>query len=349
MFSKFVARRIIDSLITYSIIIFMYSAVLNTSLESTVHGDIAAMTRDFISMIDMTKHTPEDVPQLKEEYKKSLEHHYGLDQPSIIRILHRTYRTLTFDFGESASQITVGRSRMVHDIILEALPLTLLLFVTSSIFSTFLGIAVGIRKARFSGTLYDKSTSILTMIFFGAPAWWVGSFMIIIFGFKLGWFPLGSLQSTPPKEGLMHYFDILHHLALPVITMIFVRFWGTAYLVKNMIMVPLQEDFVMAARGRGIPERKVLKKHAFKTAMPAIMTMGVLTVVTSIAGDLPLENVFSWPGLGTVMWKALLYNDIPLMMGILTLITILYMSALFLLDIIYGILDPRIRVGAPAN
>ena len=307
-------------------------------MEATVEGQIAFMLRGFMMTVDAKDMTPEELIEAKKAYEHGIRAHYWLDQPAFLRILRRTQMTICFDFGNGYSYKPVNKA------IFEALPLTLLLFVTSSVISVFIGIGVGVRKARYSGTLYDKATSLFTMIFFGTPAWWMGSLMIIVFAFGLKWFPVGALHSSPPLKGIMYYLDSIYHLMLPVLTLIIVRFWGTAFLVKNMVMIPLQEDYIMAARGRGIPEKKVIKKHALRTAMPGIMTMGILAVVSSIAGDIPVENVFSWQGIGNVFWRALKVNDIPTMLGILTIITILYMVALLLLDILYGILDPRIRV-----
>ncbi len=336
--AKFVLKRTIGCLITYVLIILMYCIVLNISLEATVEGQIDYMVRSSMMGTNRDDLSPEQTIEMKKNIEQNLRSYYWLDKPPLQRILKRVFMTLTFDFGLSSEL------KPVHETILEALPFTLLLFVTSSVFSVFIGVMVGVRKAKYSGSVYDKSTSLFTMIFFGTPAWWMGSILIIIFAYNLKWFPVGALHSSPPLTGIEYYLDSIYHLMLPVLTLILVRFWGTAYLVKNMVMVPLQEDFIMAARGRGIPEKKILKKHALRTAAPGIMTMGILTVVSSIAGDIPVENIFSWNGIGKVFWRALTLNDIPTMLGVLTLITILYMAALLLLDIIYGILDPRIRV-----
>jgi len=355
---KFIIKKIIGSLITYVLIIFMYNIILNASLEATAESQIAYMCKGYVMGLTnerlqrTVKRLNEggiemeetDIPLLKKLFEKELRKVLWLDQPSFLRILRRTYMTLTFDFGVSGSVVTGYGSNMVSDVIFEALPLTLLLFVVSCVFSVFIGIAVGIKKARSPGSLYDKSSSIFTMLFFGTPVWWVGALMILLFSIHWKIFPSGAMYSFPRPQGIMYFIDAAYHLVLPVLTMVLIKFWGISFIVKNLVIVPLQEEYVTAARGRGIPEKKVVRHHALRTAAPAIMTMGILTIVTSIAGDIPIEKVFAWKGLGTILWMALQRNDIPMMLGVLTLITIIYMSALFLLDILYGFLDPRIRI-----
>ena len=155
-----------------------------------------------------------------------------------------------------------------------------------------------------------------------------------------------SLSPTP--QGLAGFFDFLWHLSLPLLTLVLLTVWGTGYLTRNIVLSNLQEDYVMAARARGISERRVLFGHTLRTAMPAIMTLAVLGLFSSIAGNIIVEGIFGWPGIGKLYFVAVQANDVPILMATLSIETLFNMLGFILLDIIYGFLDPRIKVGGKA-
>ena len=154
-----------------------------------------------------------------------------------------------------------------------------------------------------------------------------------------------AVHSIPPPTGFAYYTDLLRHMALPVLTLVLIGFWGSAFLIRNIVLGILQEDYIMAARTRGIPERKVLYGHAMRTAAPPIVTMALLSLLASVGGNIIFEGIFSWPGLGNLYWISIEQNDIPVLMGNLFVTTALYIGGLVILDLIYGFLDPRIKVG----
>jgi len=188
------------------------------------------------------------------------------------------------------------------------------------------------------------------MVVYGMPSWWLGMLMIMVFSYIFKIFPSGGLTSTPPPPaGTWAFFiDSLYHLILPVITLVVIGFWGRAFLTRNIVLSTLQEDYIMSARARGVPERKVLYGHALRSAAPPIVTMGLLALIVSFSGNILFEGIFSWPGMGNLYWVAVQQNDIPVLMGNLSLTTGLYISGLAILDLIYGFLDPRIKVGGKA-
>ncbi|GAH35501.1 unnamed protein product, partial [marine sediment metagenome] len=196
-----------------------------------------------------------------------------------------------------------------------------------------------------AGGLMDKTTSIGTMIVYGMPSWWLGMLVIMFFAYTVKIFPSGGVHSVPPPTGFAYYIDLLHHMTLPVLTLVLIGFWGSAFLIRNIMLGILQEDYIMAARTRGIPERKVLYGHAMRTAAPPIVTMALLSLLASVGGNIIFEGIFSWPGLGNLYWIAIEQNDIPVLMGNLFITTALYIGGLVTLDLIYGFLDPRIKVG----
>ncbi len=170
----------------------------------------------------------------------------------------------------------------------------------------------------------------------------MGSFYIFVY--KLNILPFGSLHSSPLPEGVIAiFFDRIKYMIVPISTVVFVKFWGNAYLNKSLILQVLQEDYIISARGRGLPERKILFGHALRTASPAIVTLSVSSLLSSLSGDIYLEIVLAWPGIGLKLWEAISMSDIHLELGILTVFALIYCIAFAILDITYAFLDPRIK------
>jgi peptide/nickel transport system permease protein len=123
-----------------------------------------------------------------------------------------------------------------------------------------------------------------------------------------------------------------------------IGFWGRAYYTRNITLGILQEDYIMSARARGLPERRVLYGHTLRSAAPPIVTSALLTLLLSISGAMIFEGIFNWPGMGRLYWAAVQQNDVPVLMANMTVTTALYIAGLVILDLIYGFLDPRIKV-----
>jgi len=239
--------------------------------------------------------------------------------------------------------------REVVGILLEAVPNTLTLFLTQVVLVLLLGIPMGLWAARKPNGVLDRAVSTITMITNGLPTFWLGMMMIMLFSYAW-WphFPSGGLHSNPTPEGLAGRVDFWWHLTLPLLTLVVIGVWGTAYLTRNIVLSNLQEDYIMSARARGIPEAKVLLGHTLRSSMPAIMTLAVLSLFASISGNIIVEAVFGWPGIGNLYFVAVQQNDVPVLMATLSIQTLINMLGFVLLDIIYGLLDPRIKVGGKA-
>ncbi|MBL8967760.1 MAG: ABC transporter permease [Spirochaetaceae bacterium] len=346
MYQRYAIRRILDGILVYAVIVLALSALFNSVADRTVRALIDEEVRQ--SMSKMKGVRPEDFQLAFQSRVRERERAYWLDRPVGERIARRTVATLTFDFGKSTIVKSSAGSREVAAIIGEALPRTLLLFTTEAILVVTLGVALGLRMARRPGGPLDRATSLATMIVYGMPSWWVGMILIMLFVYIVPVFPSGGLHTLPPLTGFARLLDVAWHMVLPLATLVLIGFWGTALVVRNIVLGVLQEDFVMAARARGIPERKVLRGHTLRTAAPPVATMAILMLVGSLGGNLVFEGIFSWPGLGNLYWIALQQMDVPLVLGLLSVTTGLYVFALVLLDLAYGFLDPRIKTGGAA-
>ncbi|NLM97304.1 MAG: ABC transporter permease [Halanaerobiaceae bacterium] len=348
MYGRYVIKRILYGLINYIIIIFIFSALFNTFVETTLKSQIEEMFHGEFMTRDLSGYSVEDINKLRAERRHDLYQRYHLFDPLVVRIFWRAYDTLTFNLGNSTNITSSSGERDVRIIVGEAIPRTALLFTVSSFFNVIIAIILGIKKAQKAGKLLDQSTSIMTMIVYGMPSWWLGMMLIMFFVYTINIFPSGGILSTPPPTGFKYYLDILYHMALPVLTLVLLRAWSGAYLIRNIVLGTLQEDYIMSARARGLPEKRVLYGHTLRSAAPPIVTMSVMDLLVSFSGAIIFEGIFSWPGMGNLYWVALQQSDIPVLMGNLSITTLLYLSGLVLLDLIYGFLDPRIKVGGKA-
>ena len=347
MYWKYALKRILYGLIIYVILIFIFSALFNTTVEQTARTEIYEKMSSELSRVTQNM-SPEQVEVYRTQYLERKFKEYNLDKPLFERIIWRTYNSVTFQYGNSTKIKTSQGEKEVIKIIGETIPKTLLLFLIAFGIEVIIGILVGIKKAQKAGGMMDKITSVATMIVYGMPSWWLGMILIMFFAYSIKLFPSGGVYSTPPMIGAMKILDVAYHLILPVFTLVILNFWGTAFVTRNIVLGTLQEDFVMSARARGIPENKVLFGHTMRTSAPPIVTMALLSLLSSVSGNILFEGIFSWPGMGNLYWIAIEQNDVPVLMGLLAITTALYIAGLVILDLIYGFLDPRIKVGGKA-
>jgi len=345
MYWKYCVRRISYGVAICTVIIFIFSAIFNTTMETTVRARIEEEIHADLSKTSQARMKPEEIRKYIAERREFKYHLYHLDKPIWSRIVWRTIDTLTLNWGKSTFMKSSAGERNVWTIVAETIPRTLLLFTTAVAIDIILGLWIGLKKAQKVGGTMDKATSVATMTVYGMPTWWLGMLILMFFAYVVKLFPSGGLHSMPPPTGFAYYLDILYHMALPVLTLVVIGFWGRAFLTRNIVLGILQEDYIMAARARGIPERKVLYGHVLRTASPPLATMAVLSLLASVGGNLVFEGIFSWPGLGNLYWIAIEQNDVPVLMGCLSITTAIYILGLVMLDLIYGYLDPRIKVG----
>lgn len=327
----------------YIIMVCVYSTLFNNVADATMRAQIEEEIRQEATRLrNVTAGQLHALMDVKRQIKLN---QYHLNEPLPRRIFWRSVRTLLFDFGNATIIKASNGDRLVRGIIFEALPRTIVLFTSEVILTTILGVALGLYMAQRPNGLLDRFSSAVTMITNGLPSWWLGMIAIMAFSYALPVFPSGGLHSNPAPSGLPGVIDFLWHLALPLLTLVLLGVWGTGYVTRNIVLSTLQEDYVMAARARGIPERRVLFGHTLRTAMPAIMTLAVLGLFASIAGNIIVEGIFGWPGIGNLYFVAVQQNDVPVLMATLAIETLVNMLGFVLLDLIYGILDPRIKVG----
>ncbi|MGE0242361.1 MAG: ABC transporter permease [Nitrososphaeraceae archaeon] len=269
----------------------------------------------------------------------------GLEEPwySPHRFLNTLFKVMMLDLGKSNFFVSDSGSSSVKDIIIEKIPKTLLLFTTSTLVIAIMGIFLGVFLANQAESKLDKANSIFAVFSNSTPIWWFGMIMIFIFAFSLNIFPARSTPLTPP-DSPYYIIDLLYHMILPFITMVILGFGSVAYIVRYIVSGILNEDFIKAKFAMGIPKRKILYSSALKNAAPPIVTMIALGLAGSFGGAFTVEVVFDWPGMGKLYFDAIGLMDVPIIIGLTYVSTLIFLITVFLIDIIYAYLDPRVKL-----
>ncbi len=346
MYWKFCVKRVFTAFFTFCVIMFVFSLLFNTTMEKTVRSLIEDQIKaEITALVKTSNMNSEQMVVYREQRREDRYKLYNLDKSFMERVIRRTINTITFNFGQSTMMRSSKGSRDVGLIVKEVVPRTMFLFTTVVILNLLIGIWLGILKSRKPGKLLDNSTTVATMVVFGMPSWWLGMITIMLFAYVFKILPSGGMYSTPPFQGFARFIDLLYHLILPLFTLLMIGFWGMSFTIRNIMLGIMQEDYIMTARARGINEKKVLFGHGLRSAAPPIVTMSVISLLFSISGNLVFEGIFNWPGLGNLYWTAVQTNDVPVLMGNLAVTTGIMVLGFMFLDMIYGFLDPRIRVG----
>jgi len=270
----------------------------------------------------------------------------GLDEPwySPQRIGFTMYKILLLDFGHATFLTSDSGSSDVKNIIFEKLPRTILLFTTATIIISVIGIFLGALSASKIGSVVDRITSSFAIISSSFPVWWIGMLMIFVFSFTYQIFPARATPDIPSSDP-GYIASLLYHMALPLITIVMIGFGSWAYLVRNFMVGIMQEDFIMAKKTIGVNQKKIIYSHALKNAAPPIVTILALSLSGSLGGAIITEAVFDWPGMGRLYFEAITVMDLPVIIGATYILTVFFLVAIFIADLLYGYFDPRVRTG----
>lgn len=268
----------------------------------------------------------------------------GLDSPwySPNRIALSMYKIITLDFGHATFLSSDSGSSLVSDIILEKLPRTVLLFTSATIIISLIGIFLGALAGSKTGSKIDKMTSSFAVISGSFPVWWIGMLMIFVFAFTFHLFPARATPLVSPNDpGYMP--ALLYHMTLPLITIVLIGFGTWAYLVRNFMINIMHEDFITVKKTIGISQSKIVFQSALKNVAPPIITILALSLSGSLGGAIITEAVFDWPGMGRLYFEAINVMDLPVIIGATYVLTAFFLISIFVSDLLYGYLDPRIK------
>jgi len=305
-------RRALESLATFLVVL-----TLNFVLIHVAPGDPALIMAGEYA-------TPEIIAATRVRW--------GLDKPLYIQLYTYISGVFKGDLGFS-----LDFNRPVLDVIVSRLPNTLVLVIPVMIIGLGFGLMLGALAARHLGSKVDSALQVLALTFYSAPTFWLGLVLLEVFGLDLGWFPLlggglvGSFQS------------IIWHITLPVGALIVA--WTTPIfmrLTRSSMMEVLKEDYITTSKAIGYPDSVIFYRHALRNALLPSVTMLGLMVGTIFSGVVLVETVFSWPGLGLLLLEAIHARDYPLLMGMFAIIAVAVSISMFITDLVYGLLDPRV-------
>ncbi|MDD9883891.1 MAG: ABC transporter permease [Gammaproteobacteria bacterium] len=322
-FTRALAKRI-----GFGLLLLFAVLILNFTLISLAPGDIADTIAGVMGGADA---------QVLEEIRAR----YGLDQPFYVQLWRYLSAVAALDLGYSYYFDTP-----VTTLILEKLPATLLLVFSAQITAIVAGTLLGVLAAKKPGGAVSLTVTFLSLFGFAAPVFWTGILLIILFVSVFPVFPVGGMFDVTVEGGwLFQTLDVLRHLCLPMLTLASVFLALYSRHARASMLEVLGADYIRTARAKGVPERRVLYRHALKNALGPVVTVAGLQFSAVISGAVVVETVFSWPGLGTLALQSILARDTPTILGILFFSSLVVIAFNILTDIALRALDPRIKSG----
>ncbi len=251
---------------------------------------------------------------------------------------------LTFNFGRSMTAPAINQE--VVDVLLARLPYTLYLMIPATILSIIIGIALGVKIGSKPGSKLDLTMMTIAMALYALPVFWLQIILLMVFASYLGWWPVGGgISSTKYgfADPLLFFVDIMYMFTLPIISLVIGGFAGWMLLMRNSLVDVMTEDYIITARAKGLDERVVLYKHAFRNAVLPVVTAVILALAGVWTGAIITERVFSIPGVGNLFLLAVLNDNYPLAEMLFYFVALTVIIANIIADISYAILDPRVK------
>lgn len=274
-----------------------------------------------------------------QELMDALTKKYGLDQPLYVQFWRYITTLFKGDMGDSYLY-----NQPVSSLIFERVGASLLLSGVSAVLAVLIGSTLGLYAGRHHGKALDRMFSGVAYMLNAMPSFWLGIMLILIFASTLKWLPTqGMVNIRKGYTGWAYVMDVLQHMVLPCATLVAVQIPTYFRITKSSVMQVMAEEFVTTFRVTGMSERKIFNKYVLKNALLPIVTVFGINLAYVISGSTLIEIVFSWPGVGVLMYRSISMRDYNLLMGVYLLISISVAFMMIVVDLIYAWLDPRIR------
>jgi len=288
-------------------------------------------------------------PKITPEARERLEKLYNLDKPIMVQYGLWLKKIVKLDFGDSFSSDRRPVMQRIWDtkkpLIERRLFVTFMINLLSMIVIFLIAIPIGISSATHQLSLYDKITTTVVFVGFAMPSFWLALLLMILFGVYLHWLPISQLKSmnfdSLPLIGQI--WDLFKHLLLPIFVSAFGGLAADSRFMRSSMLEVIRQDYVTVARAKGLPEKTVIYRHAFRNALLPIITLTGLSIGGLIGGSVIFENIFGIPGMGQLFYMSVMTRDYPMVMGILTIGAVLTLAGNLMADIGYMLADPRIR------
>jgi len=325
-------RSYILKRILFSIVLLYFVITINFIIFMLMPGDPVSMLAS-----QMRLREPKAIEAITEAF--------GLDKPLHVRYVKYVINMLTGQFGYSY----YTRKPVIDEIGLR-LQNTLVLVLVPEIVAILVGIVLGVIAAQRRGGLIDSASVITSLITYSLPVFWIAMILILIFAYNLKWFPSGHTvpdywRYMPPKTIWENWGVRLHHLILPWTTLFLLTYASYLLLTRATMLECITEDYVVTAKAKGLKERTVLFKHVLKNASLPIITEVAIVFGFTLSGAIITEQVFIYPGLGWWIWRSIEFYDYPALQAIFYVIAICVIIANLIADLLYGVIDPRVKYG----
>lgn len=273
------------------------------------------------------------------EYMAHLRARFGLDRPLATQLVLYVTNVLTLNLG-----VSFRHSMPVLDLILARLGPTLLLMLTTLGLSVSVGITLGLLAAARVGSWQDTLISVLALVSYATPLFWVGLMLIVIFSVKLDWLPTSGMETVGAfYEGWARVLDIGRHLVLPALSLSLFYLALYVRLMRAAVLEQAAMDYVTTARAKGLNEIRITLAHVMRNAVLPVVTVAGVQVGGLLGGSVVVESVFAWPGLGLLAFQSLFARDFNLLLGIFFLSACVVVVLNLAVDVVHMLLDPRIR------
>jgi len=316
-------RRYVARKISHAFVTVLFVLTFNFFLFRVMPGDPVSL------LARSERLTPADVAE-----QRAL---YGLDEPLPAQYLTYLRATLTGQLG-----VSLRTGEPVSSTIASRLPPTVLLVGLGTLIAALFGVLIGIRGAWNRGSRFDNSSLLGSLLLYSVPEGWLGMLLLIVFAGWLGWFPAGGYTSGT-TTGFARVIDIANHLVLPLLTLTLGYIGEYVIIMRSSLLEVMNEEFLLTARAKGVPERLVRRDHAVRNAFLPTFSLVCLSFGFVLGGAIVIEAVFSWPGLGLLTYDAINQLDYPVLEGVFLISSIAVIMANLVADLSYGYLDPRIR------
>lgn len=337
----------------FMVVIGIYLTVLIANMGGYVDDIRRGEIRNRISLqiymsqdANIKSLSAEEKAKLVNEQVAIEERRKGLDKPFIVRSFAFLKNAIILDLGYAEDMVSDSGSKQVKLILLERLPPTLVLWGAANLLLFFFALFTGLYLSRKYGSWLDRIVVALAPTS-SAPAWFYGLFLILIFAGVLQILPFGGLVDAPPPSNKISYgLSVLKHLILPTTSIFISAIALSTFNRRTFFLIYSQEDYVEMAKAKGVPDRTIERRYILRPTLPPIITQFLLLVIAIWTGATILETVFNWPGLGKAIFQAIGLFDTPVIVGVNVIYAYLLAATVFFLDIIYALVDPRVRIGS---
>ncbi len=346
--SRYIVVRLLTLFVTVVIGVYLTILIANMGgfVDQIMKGEIRdKVTQSIINSPTAQQMDPDVRAQLIRDRIAAEEDRMGLNVPIAVRNFRYLSNALTLQLGRAINMTSDSGSKTVRLILLERLPATLLLMGISQLFLFFSSLLLALTLSRRYGNFWDRVVVALSPTS-AVPPWFYGIFLILIFASLLRVLPFGGMVDSPPPSNPFDYsLSLAKHLILPGLSLVLSSFFLSIYTNRTFFLIYSSEDYVEMAKAKGLPPREVEQRYILRPTLPNIITNFALLIISLWSGATITETVFLWPGLGRTLFQAIGLYDIPIIVGITIINAYLLALTVFLLDFIYALVDPRVKIG----